>query len=87
MRDIRVTSDGTSHRTKITNAETGDEIKGISRVKIEITHSDIVRATLDLVAPQIDTRGKAEYRVSSPKTGELKKVRKIEFADGEIFEF
>jgi hypothetical protein len=81
-------STGVANGTMVTNAETGDEIKGITSLSIDIRANDLVRATISLAAVEVDVDGAAaEFHVANPKTGDIKAVRRIEFADGEVVDF
>jgi hypothetical protein len=86
---VCITSEGgISNGSKITNAATGEEIQGVTAVSINLKTNDVVRATIDLchVRFMVD-HARVEYRVASPSTGDLKVVKRIEFADGETLEF
>ena len=78
---------GVSLGTKVTNADTGEEIQGIAGISVDIRVNDIVRAKIDLCCVQLGVAASAEYQVISPKTGDMKAVKRIEFADGEVLEF
>lgn len=88
MDGIRIKSEGgVSNGTVVTNSETGEEIKGITGIAVDLRVNDLVRAKIELCAAQVDVVAQAEFLVASPKTGDLKAVRRIEFADGEVVEF
>jgi hypothetical protein len=83
MKTVRIVSpDGLAHSTQITNSESGEEIPGVIRVDIEIVAAKECRAKLELGLLQTDITATAEFRMVDPKTGELKVVKRIEFADG-----
>jgi hypothetical protein len=84
---IRIVSpSGTGMGTKVFCAESGAEIQGIEKLSLVIAADDINRATVQIACASIDTNAKAEYLVASPSNGEMKAVRRIEFADGEAFD-
>ncbi|WP_029581945.1 hypothetical protein [Bradyrhizobium sp. URHD0069] len=88
MDSVRIKSEGgIANGTKVIDTVTGAEIQGIERIAIDLRAGDLVRAKIDLCAVQLDVAAHAEYRVASPKTGDMKAVRRIEFADGEVVEF
>lgn len=63
--------------------ELGAPIRGVQRVTVIHTVDAPPRAYLDLVMVRQDTRAEGRFSVLHPKTGELKEIRAIEFADGE----
>ena len=88
LKSIRIVSpDGEAISTKITNAETGEEIHGVERVEIEIVAGDINHAQVKLCAVQTDVKAAAVFVMSHPTTGDLKSVKRIEFFDAETIEF
>lgn len=79
--------DGSPLGTKVIDVETGEEVKGVRRVDIKIAVDDAIRMTVELCANAVEAQGVAEYQVADPKTGKLRKVKRIEFADGETIDF
>lgn len=87
MRDlIRVQSEtGNASGTKFTTAD-GAEIRGISEVNIGIKPSEMIEVRMTLCS-FLDVRGVPKFQIIDPETGELRRVRAIEFEDGERREF
>jgi hypothetical protein len=87
MMGVRVKAAGpTGYGTTLTNAETGDEINGVSRLAIYIVPDDIIRVDAEIFSAELDVAGRATFRVTDPGTGEVKEVSRIEFADGTAWE-
>ena len=87
MMGVRVKAAGpTGYGTTLTNAETGDEIKGVSRLAIYIVPDDIIRVDAEIFSAELDVVGRATFHVTDPGTGEAKEVSRIEFADGTAWE-
>jgi hypothetical protein len=72
--------------TTLTNAETGDEIKGVSRIGITIVPDDIIRIDAEIFSTGIDVTGELELYIADPSTGETKQPTRIEFKDGTSWE-
>jgi hypothetical protein len=88
MKTVRiVSSDGMASSTKITDVESGAEIKGVARAVIEIAAAEPCTAKLEIFGVQSDVRADAEFLIVNPTTGALKAVKRIEFADGESVDF
>jgi hypothetical protein len=86
MDGVRIKSEGgISNGTMVTSAD-GEEIKGITGISIDLRVNDLVRAKIDLCAVLVDCTAQAEFRIAHPKTGDIKAVRRIEFADGEVID-
>lgn len=83
MRTIKITSDGV--RTHIVDAESGKEIPGIASAKIHFTPEGAV-ARLTMLSVETAFEGKARFNMAHPETGEFQEIRKIEFADGTVFD-
>ena len=86
MKNVRIeSSGGTSNSSKIFNSD-GTEIQGVQKIVIDLTVNDIVRAKIDLRMIDVVVEAQAEYQLIHPKTGNFKKVRRVEFDDGEVIE-
>lgn len=81
---IYIKSDGI--KTKITTEDGVELQKGITEIEYAHFAEDIPRAKLTMNSVSIDSPAEAEFYVSDPKTGDIKKVRHIEFADGGIWD-
>jgi hypothetical protein len=71
--------------TTVTNAETGEEIKGIARIGIEIEPAAPIRIQADLFSTGIDVSGELALYIADPATGETKQPARIEFKDGSVW--
>ncbi len=85
---IRLRSDKTV--AEIADAESGDRIKGLS--KIVITHDIGSRpeAELHIITDEpakYDAEAEATFLAMSTVAGEMKAVKRIEFEDGEIIQY
>lgn len=88
MKTVKITTDGRIYMTKIVDAETGAEIKGVQRVEIDISAGTLcVTAKVSLLAPAFEGQAAAEFQMLHPKTGEPATIRSITFAGGETVEF
>jgi hypothetical protein len=61
-------------------------IKGIGGVEISIRPDDVVRAKLEICMSKLKLSGVPTFMVADPRTGKMKPVAKIEFADGTVFD-
>jgi hypothetical protein len=75
-------SGGAGHGTIITNADTGEEIKGVREVSITIAPDDLIRADLLIFTAEIDVQATPTFFAADPASGETKEVVSIQFADG-----
>lgn len=68
------------------STETGEEIKGVSRLSVTFAVDDYARAQAVLCAHAVEVKGAvAEFYVVNPATGRPQAVKRIEFADGEAW--
>jgi hypothetical protein len=81
-----VNTSGMGYDSEITDAITGARVHGVERIDLSITNEPLA-ATVRLCAAQIDVEAKAGFVVVNPKTGDYKRIRSIEWADGEKMEF
>lgn len=81
-----VNASGMGYESEITDAITGARVHGVERIDLSITNEPLA-AIVRLCAAQIDVEAKAGFVVVSPRTGNYKRVRFIEWADGEKMEF
>jgi hypothetical protein len=68
--------------TKIFNAETGDEIKGIAGLTIRMAPDAYNTVEAEIVAAEFEVSGYATFYAADPSSGESKAIKRIEFADG-----
>ncbi len=76
--------------TKVIDADTGEVIKGIT--KVEITHDVGVLPIVSLEIVSIDSgqynvEASASFLVMSTVDGKMKPVKTIEFEDGEVIDY
>lgn len=87
---IRVKIQSDKGVCKIKDADTGEVIKGISRIDIDhdVGSLPIIELTIVNVDPgQYEVEGEASFLVHSTTNGEMKRVKQIEFEDGEIINY
>ena len=85
---VNIESNGRVIGTSVTTAE-GNPILGIRKATITLDARgvDVPVATLEIVSASLRVRGALPtFLVTDTKTGELKEVKRIEFADGTVFE-
>lgn len=70
------------HGTQLINSETGDEIKGVTRIGITIVPDDIIRIDAEIFSTGLDVTGELSLYVADPATGETKRPTRIEYDDG-----
>jgi hypothetical protein len=86
MTGVRVRAPGpTGLGTTLTDADTGQEIKGVARLSINVEPDDFIRVEAELLSASLDVMGEAEFRVADPETGEIKRISRIEFEDGSVW--
>lgn len=88
MRNVKIRSD--KGITKVLDSDTGEVIRGIT--KVEITHDvgalPIVSLEITSVEPgQYSAEASASFLVMSTVAGKMKPVKIIEFEDGEIIDY
>lgn len=71
--------------TQLFDAESGGEIKGITRIGINIVPDDIIRVEAEMFAASIEAKGELTLYVTDPSTGETKEPARIEFKDGTVW--
>jgi hypothetical protein len=87
IESIRIVNrSGMGYESEITDAITGARVHGVERIDLAITNAPLA-ATVRLCAAQLDVEAKAGFVVANPKTGEYKRVRSIEWMDGDKMEF
>lgn len=72
---VKITSDGTSHGTKVTTAD-GVPVRGVSGIVFRAEVDDVNRAELSLCFVEIEAEAEARVYVGG------KQVCRIEYADG-----
>lgn len=83
MIGVKVSSPGpTGMGTMVTSAATGDELKGVSHLSIDIGLDSFTTVEATLFSASVEVDGIATFNVADPSTGESKPVARIEFADG-----
>lgn len=84
---VRVVNDtGLVHGTSFLDDD-GRKIEGVRSAKLTFEMGNVVKADLELVLVATDVVAHARYMVAHPVSGELREVRSIEFADGEVMRF
>lgn len=73
------------HRAQLFDAESGNEIRGITRIGLEIVPDDIIRVEASIFAAEIEVKGEMVLYVTDPSTGETKEPARIEFKDGSVW--
>lgn len=72
---------------QIFSTETGEEIKGVSRLSIAFAVDDYARVEAELCAHAVEVKGAvAEFYVVNPRTGQPQAVKRIEFAEGDAWD-
>ncbi|WP_162561212.1 hypothetical protein [Methylobacterium terrae] len=83
----RIESDGV--RTRIYDVETGREIRGATAVSWSHTaETEVAQAALQLAMPHMQATCDAHFVCADPNDprGLFKRVKRIEFEDGSVFE-
>ena len=75
---------------EVIDSDTGERLKGLQ--KVVITHEHGIRPEVELSIlsnepAKYDAEADAVFEVMATTTGEMKRVKKIEFEDGEIIEY
>lgn len=85
---VRIHSFGVSPGAGVSITDAGGEqIPGIESVLISIKPNDVVRAHLQICAIDLMTEAVPTFQIVHPKTGDLREVKRIEFANGEALDF
>lgn len=82
MQSVRLKSDGCK---TVISASDGSPLQGVCRA---VWEADAAGTTLQLQFEVIETQldAKPQFLVADPRTGELKEIAKITFADGAVFD-
>lgn len=83
---IRVEADGSQNGTKIVDAETGQRLHGITSLSFFQEAPNAPKVFVEAISWRASIQGDADVLMSDPRTGKHKKVRRIEFDDGTVFE-
>ncbi|PJI56010.1 hypothetical protein CTI14_00305 [Methylobacterium radiotolerans] len=83
--DVKIEGGPHSKGISVTDAE-GQPIKGIGGAEISIRPDDVVRLKLEICLSELKLSGAATFMVADPRTGKMKPVARIEFADGTVFD-
>jgi hypothetical protein len=80
--------DGCAIGTKVYDAESGQELKGIESIEMGRIDSQSVIIRADIGFMLVDFEGFAEprFRVIDPRSGEFRAFKRIVFEDDDIFE-
>ena len=85
---VRMKSDRTV--SEILDTDTGDRVKGVSKVVITHDIGSLPEVELHIVSEDraaYQLEGEAKFCVKSTITGDMKPVKSIEFEDGEIINY
>ena len=85
---VRMKSDRTV--SEILDTETGDRVKGVSKVVITHDVGSLPQVELHIVADDraaYQLEGEAKFYAKSTVSGDMKPVKTIEFEDGEIINY
>lgn len=69
--------------TKITDADTGATIHGVTKAIITFEYDQLITATLQICMIETDFRAMPRFELIHPVTGKFSQVKAIEFTDGE----
>lgn len=88
MKTYRLINDtGMGLGTKVINPETREEIKGIRAIAIDPIEVDKpITMTVEIFCQGIQIEGKLQIGVVHPVSGKVKRVKRIEFEDGDVYE-
>lgn len=79
---VRIVSDeGIGLGSRIIDQKTGAEIRGAVGLEVSIRLDDINRAQVELGSVAVDIVAMADFRVKDPRSGDLRRVARIVFAD------
>ena len=77
---------GVGYGTQIFNAD-GTEIQGVTTVSVDrFGCEDVVTVNLTISIVDFEIDGKPRWLTADPKTGELRELKALEFANGERVE-
>lgn len=79
----RVTSDGFKHAVK---NEDGTDIHGVTKAVISVEAGRPARIDLTMIGEIVDVSGEAGFILAHPISGESLAVKRIEFANGTVFD-
>lgn len=82
---VRIVGNGRTDGTKVLDAVTGEELRGVAAVKFEHSALRSPSAELSVLCVGIDLTTGGQFMVAHPVTGEVKRVKRIEFKDGTEF--
>ncbi len=77
----KLISSGLGYGTKVLT-ESGEELKGITRIRWEVAVDEIATMEVDLLAVTTEVEGRLLVRVPHPVDGDIREVARIVFADG-----
>lgn len=89
MRSVRIISEnGIGHGTKVTDANTGETIHGVTKLEFgEITVDSINEVKMSLGFTELDVcANHVSFLAIDPATGKFKNVKSIQFEDGTTWE-
>jgi hypothetical protein len=83
--DVKIEGGPAAQGISVTDAE-GQPIKGIGGAEISIRPDDVVKVKLEICLSKLNLSGVPTFMVADPRTGKMKPVVRIEFADGTVFD-
>jgi hypothetical protein len=84
---IKITNtNGTSMGTKVFDAETGAEIRGVESISVLYEVDKPVTADVRVAFVQHETLATPRFMMADPRTGSMREISKIIFADGQVFD-
>lgn len=84
--NVKVQGGPVGNGVTVTDVETGEPIKGIEAVDIEVRAREPIRVNLTVAFAEMNLMGKPSFRMADPRTGSMRKIAKVVFADGQVFE-
>lgn len=69
----------------IVSTQDGRLLEGVRAIDVRIRPNEVIRATLE-IAGEFCGEAQSDFVVLHPVTGDLRSVKRIEFADGTIWE-
>lgn len=73
--------------TTVTDIETGEPIRGIRSITATIAVNEPNRLYVEMMITEMEVQGVTVWGVADPRTGDVREVKEIKFADGEKLKF
>jgi hypothetical protein len=88
MRNVKIVSDGIGYGTKVFDALTGTEIKGVTGVRWTIdADTKVATAQIDLLSVAFEsTETPGNFYMVDPRDGKLRCVTSVTFDDGAVMD-